>query len=157
MFIRIEKCPHCGKMLDFDIRGGGPWNSKLGTKTIHHCPSCRGAISDGMMEWREMDWVDRTIEIAWWSLFILIIAPAFGAIGGLLIVEGADKLFGLALPEFLTLGIFSAAFSLWTLRTFIKKINTSKRRVPERVFGPNDPAHPDHLLWANRKGPYADE
>jgi hypothetical protein len=163
MYIRIEKCPHCGKMLDFDIRGGGPWNSNLGAKTIYHCPSCRGAISDGMMEWLEMDRVDRTVEIAWWSFFILIVAPLFGVLCAGLILFGAHKFFGLAffdLPlseSFLPLGIAGVAFSLLALRRFIKEINASKRRAPEKVFGPSDPAHPDHYLWANREGPYAEE
>jgi len=157
MHVRVEKCPHCGKMIDFDIRPGGPWNSKLGEKTIYHCPKCRGAISDGMMEWSEMARHHRVDEIAWWSLLILAFAPVFGGMCAYAIIWVARELFGADIPVDTPVGISAAAFSLWALIFFIKEIRNSLRRSPNKGLSPSNPKHPDHQLWANREGPYSND
>jgi hypothetical protein len=144
MYVSVEKCPHCGKMIDFSVRGGGPWSSKLGAKTIYHCPSCRGAISDGMMEWSEMGTVDRIAETAWWSFFILIVSPLLGILCAGLVGYVANKIFGgfayldpskSIQSYFSELAIFGVVFSLLALGIFIKEIRASKRRAPKKVKG----------------------
>jgi len=111
------------------------------------------------MEWSEMDFVDRLVEIAWWLFFALVVAPLVSLLCAILLMLGTGELLGIRLEfDFLSvLATVGPIGSLLALGLFFWKLASSKRRSPAGVLKPSDLAHPDHNLWANREGPYADE
>ena len=40
-----------------------------------------------------MDWFDRILEVGWWLMFIVVVAPLVGGFLYTMIVLGCDKLF----------------------------------------------------------------
>lgn len=130
MHFKWSKCPHCGKTLECGIYAGGIWESKLGKPDAFNCPYCRGWISNGMMEWGEMDWVDKALEIGLFTFTMLVIAPGFGALLGILIGLVLEKFLGVGSSVNTPLAIGGAGITTITyVYNMTKELIHSKRRM----------------------------
>ena len=67
MYLIWSRCPHCRKTLELDLKGGGPFGSKIGQPSWYPCPKCGKSISVGKKEWVDMTLIEKT-----WEIFLIV-------------------------------------------------------------------------------------
>lgn len=80
-----SKCPHCGKLLEFNLEGGGGTAQDFGQPIIFKCPKCSGRISNGLKEWPNLSAFQKFKA---WSRLVFTIFLYGGATGGVLTAIG---------------------------------------------------------------------
>lgn len=125
-----RKCPHCGKLLEFKLEGGGGTAQDFGQPVVFKCPKCSGRISNGLKEWPNLSFFQKFK--AWGRLVFTIILYG-GATGGILT---AIAMFAFGLNEeqvvsaLLIIGTLSlVAFSVVYGKTMRKEIRESSIRA----------------------------
>jgi integral membrane sensor domain MASE1 len=83
-----------------------------------------------MMEWEDMDWVDKLSEIALFSLGCLIVAPLLGALVTALICMGIEQITGWGDSDTATSWTIVGAVALFCLSVYgtFKTVRDSKKR-----------------------------
>lgn len=76
-----SKCPHCGKLLEFALEGGGGTARDFGQPVIFKCPKCSGRISNGLKEWPNLSVFQKSKA---WSRLVFTVILYGGATGGIL-------------------------------------------------------------------------
>lgn len=127
-----SKCPHCGKLLEFNLEGGGGTAQDFGQPAIFKCPKCSGRISNGLKEWPNLSVLQK--YKAWGRLVFTVIIYG-GATGGILTTI-AMFTFGLdeekVLSALFLIGTLSlVAFSVVYGKTMRKKIRESSVRAKD--------------------------
>lgn len=130
MHISWSRCPHCGKTIELEMKPGGPWKLKLGPMGAFSCPKCRSPISNGMLEWSDMDWAEKLNELALFFMRCFIVAPILGmlivgaagmGVGYVIGENGKDWLSGWGLSG-------AVFFFVWNIRASFREIQESKQR-----------------------------
>jgi hypothetical protein len=87
------------------------------------CPTCRGHISNGLTEWSNLDWFDKTIEWTLRVFQIVIIGPVFFTAIGIVVCLLLDTFSPFVIVPFSVLGFALPAYVFW------RDVAESKLRV----------------------------
>ena len=132
-FTRI-KCPHCGSTIDFKLEGGGGTVQDFGEPVVFDCKLCMKPISNGLKEWGELGWFNKTKAILRTIYTVLFYGVGRGGI------LGAIAMYSLKLNErqltitaVLLIGMNICIFGFIHVFLIRREIRASNERLRSRT------------------------
>jgi len=59
-----SRCPHCKKLLDFRVEGGGGTaGPDFGQPAVYLCKWCNSPIGNGLKEWKDISFYQKSVAI----------------------------------------------------------------------------------------------